>query len=429
MPIFDQGYQHWQGTLGGHGWRWLAITRHGVRVGMKNRFIRRILLTAWIPALTLAAVVCLWGMVEDPTSVPAQFVRSFDSLRELAEKPQQFRAAAWTLAFHGFLRVEVYFALVLVLLVGPGLISEDLRFNALPLYFSRPIRRIDYFLGKLGIIGFFLGAVTVVPAVVAWCLGVLFSLDFSVIGDTFRLLVAVIAYGIVVTFSAGLLVLALSSLTRNSRYVAVIWAGFWLITLGVSALLTEVHHEQLQRRFLNTGDRLQRIDREIALLDGQQPGEMRPPIVGIVPKPHPQKEAQERLDQLRKEQARILGASGNDNPNAYEEEQRADWRPLISYSGNLQRIGYALLGSRDAWEKVDLVRGTRFQGGNVQNVPHDPQFHGNVPHNALANQGESLASKMVPSYPWYWSALILLGLGGLSVWILNTRVKNLDRLR
>ena len=34
VPIFDQGYQHWNGTLTSHAWRWLAITRHGVRVGM-----------------------------------------------------------------------------------------------------------------------------------------------------------------------------------------------------------------------------------------------------------------------------------------------------------------------------------------------------------------------------------------------------------
>ena len=42
---------------------------------------------------------------------------------------------------------------LLVLLVGPSLISQDLRFNAIPLYFSRPLRRFDYFVGKLGVIG------------------------------------------------------------------------------------------------------------------------------------------------------------------------------------------------------------------------------------------------------------------------------------
>jgi hypothetical protein len=54
MPIFDQGYQHWSGELTGHGWRWLAITRHGVRIGMKNRLLRIALLIAWLPAVVLA---------------------------------------------------------------------------------------------------------------------------------------------------------------------------------------------------------------------------------------------------------------------------------------------------------------------------------------------------------------------------------------
>src|SRR5262249_15780813 len=55
MPIFDQGYQHWSGTLSGHAWRWLAITRQGVRAGMKNRILRIVLLVAWLPALLLVA--------------------------------------------------------------------------------------------------------------------------------------------------------------------------------------------------------------------------------------------------------------------------------------------------------------------------------------------------------------------------------------
>ncbi len=52
-------------------------------------------------------------------------------------------------------------------MVGPNLISQDLRFNAIPLYFSRPVRRFDYFLGKLGVIATFLAAVSIVPAVAA----------------------------------------------------------------------------------------------------------------------------------------------------------------------------------------------------------------------------------------------------------------------
>ena len=40
MAILDQGYEHWQGSLQGNGWRWLVVARHGVRIGMANRLLR-----------------------------------------------------------------------------------------------------------------------------------------------------------------------------------------------------------------------------------------------------------------------------------------------------------------------------------------------------------------------------------------------------
>ena len=61
-------------------------------------------------------------------------------------------------AFTIFCRRSLDLSMVLVLLVGPNLVSQDLRYNALPLYFSRPLRRIDYFLGKLGVIMALLGS-------------------------------------------------------------------------------------------------------------------------------------------------------------------------------------------------------------------------------------------------------------------------------
>ena len=66
-----------------------------------------------------------------------------------------FRVEVWTIGYTYFMDVELLLSMVLILLAGPNLISQDLRFNAMPLYFSRPLRRIDYFLGKLGVIGTF----------------------------------------------------------------------------------------------------------------------------------------------------------------------------------------------------------------------------------------------------------------------------------
>jgi hypothetical protein len=36
---------------------------------------------------------------------------------------------------------------------------------------------------------------------------------------------------------------------------------------------------------------------------------------------------------------------------------------------------------------------------------------------------------MGPQYPWYWSAVVLVGLFALSACILNLSIKSLDRLK
>jgi ABC-2 type transport system permease protein len=153
MPIFDQGYQHWSGKLSGHTWRWLTITRHGIRAGSKNRILRTALIAAWLPAIALVSVLCLWGLVERRSAMVASFLQFLTFIfPAISTDPHRYRLDVWRLAYSYFLRTELFCSMLLVLLVGPSLISQDLRFNALPLYFSRPLRRIDYFFGKLGII-------------------------------------------------------------------------------------------------------------------------------------------------------------------------------------------------------------------------------------------------------------------------------------
>ena len=61
MPIFDQGYQHWSGQLSSHAWRWLAITRRGVRTATQGRIVRLALILAWLPAIVLVVRALLVG--------------------------------------------------------------------------------------------------------------------------------------------------------------------------------------------------------------------------------------------------------------------------------------------------------------------------------------------------------------------------------
>jgi ABC-2 type transport system permease protein len=356
MPIFDQGYQHWSGTLAGHSWRWLAIARHGVRVSLREgkpgRQLRLVLLLSWLPALILATLLCLWGLAERGSSLIAFLapLLEFLGLSGLAD-PRQFRVEVWTICYSYFLDAELIASMILVVMVGPDLISQDLRYNALPLYFSRPLRRIDYFAGKLGVIAAFLGMVIIVPSLIAYVLGLLFSLDITIIRDTFHILVASIVYGLVIAVSAGLLMLALSSLTRNSRYISLMWFAVWIGTFAVSGILETAHQAHRSRQAFRTA---QGMDIDAHLADERE-------------------------------------ASKN------------NWRPLVSYTSNLSRIGRQLLGTDAAWQRLSEMQPPGRRG----------MF--------LVQSG--------PQYPWYWSAAVLAALTGLSACILNFRIKSLDRLK
>src|SRR5262249_11981327 len=71
----------------------------------------------------------------------------------------------------------------------------------------------------------------------AYLLGTVFSADITVVRDTFRLYLAGVAYSAVIIVSSGTLVLALSSLSRNSRYVGAMWVAIWIISNSLAAVL------------------------------------------------------------------------------------------------------------------------------------------------------------------------------------------------
>jgi ABC-2 type transport system permease protein len=363
MPIFDQGYQHWQGKLSGHAWRWLTITRQGVRTQLRSRWVRALILISWVPALLLAFFMVCWGLAEQKayTSVRDLLVNMFELPRDIVTAPQSYRGPVWTIAYEIYFQVQLWFCLGVVMIIGPGLISQDLRFNAMPLYFSKPLRRLDYFVGKLGVIAYTLAMAAVVPALFAYFLGVCFSLDLRIVPDTIHVLAASLAYGALIVISTGTLMLAFSSLSRNSRYVGIIWAGFCLVSGVFGAVL--------------------------------------------------------------------------------KEEVREDWCGIVSYKDNLQRLGNKLLQSQEAHERVmptvaggspapaasgpPMMAAPSAKGVQVKGKKGRPPPQSSAA--ARPGRGPGRPTEIDP--PWYWSAGVLAGLFGLSLCILTTRVKSLDRLR
>lgn len=346
MPIFDQGYQHWEGQLSGFAWRWLAITRQGVRAHWSKRWTKYLVVSAWTPALALVGFLAIWGLFEQQSTLIQPFMPLLKAILPpvIQEGPLPFRSSVWTLAFHIFFTIEIALSMLLVLLIGPDLISQDLRFNAIPLYFARPIRRLDYFLGKLGVIVTYLGAVTVLPALVAYLVGLACSLDPWVLRDTWRILFGGVAFGLIAAVCSGLIMLAFSSLSKNSRFVSLMWVGFWILGNSVAGVLVETVHQ-------------------------------------------------------------------NDDERTWS---------IVSYTSNLRRLQEVLLDTESARDQFHEA---------IQ------QFWQTMPQQPMAGPGFGPYRRpepfnwMVSPFPWPYAAAVLLGLTLLSVVILATRIKSMDRLR
>jgi len=69
-----------------------------------------------------------------------------------------------------FLRAQLMLSFVIVLVIGPSLVSADVRNGAMPLYLSRPLTRTDYVLGKLLVLGALVSAITWVPGLLLFVL-------------------------------------------------------------------------------------------------------------------------------------------------------------------------------------------------------------------------------------------------------------------
>ena len=138
-----------------------------------------------------------------------------------------------------FMYVQAGFAVFLAALAGPGLIAPDLANNALPLYFSRPLTRWSYALGRLTALVGMLSVVTWIPGLL------LFGLQVGLAGGWWFWANWTLGAGVVAGFLLWLLVLSLVAMA-SSAYVkwrvvaAAVSLAFFFILSGVAEMIDSV---------------------------------------------------------------------------------------------------------------------------------------------------------------------------------------------
>jgi ABC-2 type transport system permease protein len=211
MPIHDQGYRRYGGRREPHGRTWWVIARAGVMERLRERKFLGLLLVAWIPFLVYAVTIYLSVNVPQAGAV------------------FQFNAGT----VRNFFDWQSVFVFFITIYVGSGLIANDKRANALQIYLSKPLTRVEYVTGKLVTLLLFLSAVTWVPAMLLLLLQVLFAGSFAFLRDNLFLFPAVTLFSAILVLFSAFSMLALSSLTKSRRFVAMMYAGLIFFTAAM----------------------------------------------------------------------------------------------------------------------------------------------------------------------------------------------------
>lgn len=235
MPIHDQGYRRYGGTRAAAGRAWQVIARSGIQSIISKRAFIALMLFAWAPFVVRAVQIYISA--------------NFQQAAFLAPKGETFRE---------FLDQQGVFVFFVTIWVGAGLIANDRRANALQLYLSKPLTAAEYVAGKMAILFVFLVFVTWAPAMGLLILQTIFAGSFTFIRNNAYLVPAITLFSIAQVLLASTTMLALSSLSKSSRFVGIMYAGLMFFTAALFQALRGITGSSAFA-WMSPGDALEQV--------------------------------------------------------------------------------------------------------------------------------------------------------------------------
>jgi ABC-2 type transport system permease protein len=218
VPIHDQSYRRYGGERQPAQRAWLVIAKSGIQQFLRKRPMIGILFGSQIALMVRLVAFYLSESISQAEALLGPSAKTF----------------------RDFLEQQNFFVFLIAVYVGSGLIAQDRKANALQIYLSKPLTRLDYIAGKMSILAVFLLFVTWLPAMLLLLGQILLSGSFEFARNNLILFPAITLFSFLEVFIVCCAVLALSSLTTSTRYVAVMFAGVMFFSEAIYGTLRMV---------------------------------------------------------------------------------------------------------------------------------------------------------------------------------------------
>jgi ABC-type transport system involved in multi-copper enzyme maturation permease subunit len=219
-------YRPWRGTFRGPAWSVWPIAR----VAVAMIFRRKLFWTVYGLGLVIflffffGQYLLEWAqdqMGEDRVLVGPFRARPGEMIRLLKDRFHLNGSAA---TFSNFFWYQGYIVMVVLALAGSIFVGNDFQFGSLPFYLSKPLSSKHYLLGKCLAVAVFVNMMTTLPAAALFVqYGLLTSEEYFV--PHFSLLLGILGYGLVLTLTLSLLLVATATWLRRTVPLIMVWTA------------------------------------------------------------------------------------------------------------------------------------------------------------------------------------------------------------
>jgi ABC-2 type transport system permease protein len=225
MAVYERSYHGYDGELTGTGNRILVISKFTTRELFRSRMFCAFFAICFVPSVSFLIAIYLRYNLEMLTElqIPIDEIFIID--------------AGFFINFLQYPQASLSFLLALV--VGPGMISPDLRDNAMPLYLSRALTKTDYLLGKLLVLVVLLSLITWVPAVLLFFIHAYLGPEGWLV-DNLQLPFAFIVTSFAWIFTLSLTALALSAWIKWKQVAQITFFGFFVMSSALGEAVREI---------------------------------------------------------------------------------------------------------------------------------------------------------------------------------------------
>jgi hypothetical protein len=241
MPIFEERYQTWIGKPQPRPVRVAILAREEIKLILSSLWMK----IAVGLLLILAAGLSFLFFVRASLNVPAE---------------RMFAQFFGNVVYRTYLSFDSILIVALAAIVGSGLISKDLRTNANLIYFSRPIGKIDYLVGKFCAALTYMALGTLVPVLFLWVSAIVFKVEDIGWLSRFKDLGSILAHSLLIIVPVTSMILAFSACSRWTAAAGIVWVMMYLASASLGEIGSNMSRDtsyellSLQRIWISLGD-------------------------------------------------------------------------------------------------------------------------------------------------------------------------------